>query len=303
VLQRVGRRGLSSACIEGMLAAAAPYIAVIDADLQHDETVLPAMVEKLESEQLDLVVGTRHAHGGSIATLGEKRVKLSNVGKRISRIVTHADLSDPMSGFFVLDRRFLDEVVHSLSGVGFKILLDLVASSPRPVRAGEVPYHFRERLHGESKLDALVAVEYLQLVADKFIGGVVPPRFVLFGLVGGTGVLLHLMILGILLRGSGVRFGVAQLIATVVVMTTNFFLNNILTWRDHRLKGAAIVSGLLAFYAACSIGALLNLQVATFAVTNGVPWYVAGFAGLVVGSVWNFAVTAATTWRRRRRRD
>jgi dolichol-phosphate mannosyltransferase len=302
VLQRVGRRGLASACIEGMLASAAPYLAVIDADLQHDETILPAMLEKLESGKLDLVVATRHAAGGSIESLGERRVKLSNVGKRVSRVVMHAELSDPMSGFFVVDRRFLDEVVHSLSGIGFKILLDLVASSPRPVRAAEVPYRFRERLHGESKLDALVAVEYLQLVADKFIGGIVPPRFVLFALVGGSGVVLHLSILWLLYRELALTFVVSQLAATVIVMTTNFFLNNVLTWRDYRLKGAAMITGLLAFYAACSIGALLNLQVSTFAATNGAPWYLAGFAGLVVGSVWNFAVTAATTWRRRRRR-
>jgi dolichol-phosphate mannosyltransferase len=302
VLQRVNRRGLSSACIEGMLASAAPYVAVIDADLQHDETVLPAMLAKLRGEQLDLVIGTRHADGGSIDSMRERRVQLSNFGKRVSRIVSHAELSDPMSGFFVVDRRYLDEVVRSLSGAGFKILLDLVASSRRRVRIGEVPYHFRDRLHGESKLDVLVAVEYLQLIADKLFGGVIPPRFVLFALVGGSGVVLHLTILYAMLRGFGLAFGVSQLIATVIVMTSNFFLNNILTWRDHRLKGAAMLTGLLAFYLACSIGALLNLQVATFAQSHGVPWYLAGFAGLVVGSVWNFAVTAATTWRRRRRR-
>ena len=297
LLQRVGRRGLSSACVEGMLATAAPYVAVMDADLQHDETILPAMLAKLKAENLDLVVGTRLSTGEGFAP---SRQRLSKFGTRLSRMVSRHELSDPMSGFFMLDRRYLDEVVHSLSAVGFKILLDLVASARRPVRVGELPYRFRSRLHGESKLDIVVAVEYLQLLADKMIGGVVPPRFILFGLVGALGVLLHLAVLYAML--TRLSFGWAQLVATVVVMTTNFFLNNAFTWRDHRLRGAAAFGGLLKFYAACSIGALLNLEVASAAKDYGAPWYVAGFAGLVVGSVWNFAVTAATTWRRRRRR-
>jgi len=300
VLQRVGRRGLASACIEGMMATAAPSIAVIDADLQHDERLLPAMLAKLKSENLDLVAGTRHAEGGSAAALTERRASLSNLGKRLSRIVSHADLSDPMSGFFIVDRRYLDEVVRSLSGSGFKILLDLVASSRRAPRIGELPYEFRPRLHGESKLDVVVGLEYLQLLADKLIGDVIPPRFVLFALVGGSGVLLHLLVLYATLQWT--TFPTAQLIATVVGMTSNFFLNNLFTWRDHRLRGRAAFIGLLKFYAACSIGAFLNLRVATFAVQHGAAWYVAGFAGLVIGSIWNFAVTATTTWKRRRGR-
>jgi dolichol-phosphate mannosyltransferase len=297
LLQRVGRRGLSSACIEGMLATAAPVVAVMDADLQHDETILPAMLAKLKAENLDLVVGTR---ASSDEGFGLSRQRLSAFGKRLSGIIGRHQLSDPMSGFFVLDRRYFDEVVHSLSAVGFKILLDFVASSQRPVRIGEVPYRFRSRLHGESKLDIVVGLEYLQLLADKLIGGLVPPRFVLFALVGSLGVLLHLGVLYVML--AWLPFGWAQLVATVVVMTTNFFLNNAFTWRDYRLRGAAAFVGLLKFYAACSIGALLNLALASQIKDYGAPWYVAGFAGLIVGSVWNFAVTAATTWRRRRAR-
>ena len=300
VLQRIARRGLASACIEGMMATAAPYIAVIDADLQHDERLLLAMLAKLKAENLDLVVGTRHAEGGSAAGLSARRASLSNVAKKLSRIVSRAELSDPMSGYFVLDRRFLDEVVRSLSGSGFKILLDLVASSRRPVRIGELPYEFRPRLHGESKLDVLVGLEYLQLLADKLAGDVIPPRFIVFGLVGGSGVMLHLAVLYAMLKGAGTSFDAAQLVATIVSMTSNFVLNNLLTWRDHRLRGRAAFLGLLKFYAACAVGAFLNLQVAMFAIEHEAPWYLAGFAGLVIGSIWNFAVTAATTWKRRR---
>lgn len=302
VIQRVGRRGLSSACIEGFMATAAPYIAVMDADLQHDETVLPVMLGKLREEELDLAIGTRNAGGGSMGDFQASRVRLSHAGKTLSRMVTRAELSDPMSGYFVLDRRFLDEVVGSLSGVGFKILLDLVASSARPVKFAEVPYRFRDRLHGQSKLDVLAGLEYLLLLIDKRLRGVVPPRFVIFGIVGGAGVVLHLVILYAMLAWARQPFMIAQSIAAFVVMTVNFFVNNELTWRDRRLRGSAAFVGLLQFYVACAIGAFVNVRVATYAAEHGAPWYVAGLAGVLIGSVWNFAVTSATTWRLRRRR-
>ena len=301
VLQRIGRRGLASACIEGMMATAAPYIAVMDADLQHDETILPRMLAKLKAESLDVVVATRNSPGGSMGEFSESRVKLSDLGRRLSNFVSRSPLSDPMSGFFVLDRRFLEEVVRSASGVGFKILLDLVASSSRPVRVGEVPFRFRQRVHGASKLDILVGVEYLQLLLDKFIGDLLPPRFVIFGAVGAVGAALHLAILYILL-GAGRSFSFAQTIGTAVVMTVNFFLNNVVTYRDRRLRGARLLTGLLSFYAVCSIGALVTIRVATFAASNGTPWYVAGSAGIIVSSVWNYAVTAIFTWREVRRK-
>ncbi len=167
VLQRVGCRGRASACMEGMMATPAPYIAVMDGDLQHDEGILPAMLEKIRNEKLDLVVATRNAEGGGMGEFSKHRVWLSNLGRRLSQSVSHTNLSDPMSGFIMLDRGFLEEVVPSASGVGFKILLDLVASSRRPVRFGEVPYTFRKRIHGTSTLDIRVGLEYLQLLLDK----------------------------------------------------------------------------------------------------------------------------------------
>jgi len=184
VIQRIGRQGLASACIEGMLAAAAPYIAVMDADLQHDESILPLMLERIRTENLDLVIGSRHMEGGSVGEFGEGRKALSQLGSRLSRMVAKCQLSDPMSGFFLLDRRFLEEVVHRLSGISFKILVDLIASSARPVRFAEIPYRFRQRERGTSKLDVNEGIEYLQLLLDKRIGQIVPSRFVMFGLVG-----------------------------------------------------------------------------------------------------------------------
>lgn len=300
VLQRIGRRGLSSACLEGMMATAAPYIAVMDADLQHDERILPAMLSQLKEEKLDLVAATRNKEGGGMGDFAGHRVRLSHLGRRLSRIVSHTDLSDPMSGFFVVDRSFLEEVIHSASGTGFKILLDLVASSRRPVRFAEVPYTFRQRIRGTSKLDILVGIEYLQLLLDKTLGNLIPPRFFIFSMVGALGLLLSIGVLYLLFSVLKMQFSLAQAITTFVAMTANFFLNNSLTYRDRRLRGQRVVIGLMTFYAACFVGAVVNVRIAEFTKDAGMPWYLAGACGLAVGAVWNYGVTSITTWRRAR---
>lgn len=300
VIHRIHRRGLSSACIEGMLSTAAPHIAVMDADLQHDETILPRMLEQLKSKQLDLVVATRNRAGGSMGDFSSNRVQLSSLGKSLSAWISPAPLSDPMSGFFLLDRRFLEEVSPRLSGVGFKILLDLVSSARRLIRFSEVPYRFGQRQHGESKLDFMVGLEYFQLLLDKTIGHILPSRLVMFGVVGVLGVALHLAILFLLYNQLHQPFVLAQIVATILVMTSNFFLNNVITYRDQRLKGTALITGLLSFYLACSIGAAINLRIAIFGVEHGLTWLQAGTAGLSAGFVWNYAVTRIFTWRQRR---
>jgi len=298
-LQRIGRRGLASACIEGMLSTAAPYVAVMDADLQHDETILPLMLEKLKEGGFDLVVGSRNVEGGSMGEFSSSRVRLSGLGRRLSNLICRCEIQDPMSGFFLLDRRFLEEVAHSVSGIGFKILVDLIASAKRPVRIAEVPFTFRSRLHGESKLDVLVGLEYLQLLLDKLIGDIVPPRFVIFSLVGAVGLVLYLSALWTMLHWLG--FGTALAVAAFLAMTLNFFLNNNFTYRDRRLRGRRLVGGLLSFYAACSVGVVITVKFAQQVKDSGIPWYAAGLVGLIVSSVWNFVVTMLFTWRLRRR--
>jgi dolichol-phosphate mannosyltransferase len=302
IVKRIGRRGLSSACIEGMFATAAPWIVVMDADLQHDERIIPAMLRRIQDENLDIVVGTRKAAGGSMGDFAASRIMLSDIGSFLSNLVSRHKLSDPMSGFFVLSRSYLEEVAHTLSGLGFKILLDLVASARRPVKVGEEAYTFRSRVHGESKLDILVGLEYLQLLLDKLIGDYVPVRFVIFGMVGVCGAFLHLAILWILFILAGESFRLSQAVAAVVVMTANFILNNLITYRDRRLRGINLLLGMLSFYAACSIGAVINVLVASFIVKGGWPWYIAGVIGTSIGSVWNFSVTSILTWRQGNRR-
>ncbi len=301
IIHRVNRRGLSSACLEGMMSSASPYLAVMDADLQHDERILPQMLQRLKDENLDIVVGSRNIEGGSMGDFDKSRVTLSMLGRGLSEKICRCKIQDPMSGFFLLRRPFLLEVIHRTSGLGFKILVDLLASSPRPVRIAEVPYHFRSRQHGESKLDIMVGIEYLQLLIDKLIGGLIPSSFVFFSMVGAVGVVIHLSILGLLLSVFGRTFLAAQTISTVIAMTANFLLNNAITYRDRKLKGWGIVRGLLSFYLACSVGVYINLRLADSAIAAGWPWYFAGVFGLAIGSIWNYGVTQLFTWRSIRR--
>lgn len=295
-LQRVGRRGLSSACIEGMLATSAPTIAVIDADLQHDETVLPKMLAEIEQGRADLVIGTRYADGGSLGNWSASRRAMSQLATRMSRVIMRQPVSDPMSGFFMLKREVLNTTVHNLSGLGFKILLDILATTREPLRIAEVPYCFRNRFAGESKLDEMVMWEYGMLLADKAIGRYVPVRFLTFSIVGGIGIFVHMALLTVAVRGFELSFTIAQSVATAITMICNFALNNLLTYRDRRLKGWRWIKGLLSFMIACSVGALANVGIATYLFGNRTQWMLAALAGVLVGSVWNFAVTQIYTW-------
>ncbi len=243
LIHRIGRRGLASACVEGMMATQAPFVAVMDADLQHDETILPRMLARLRQEPLDMVVGTRNAEGGGMGDFDAAVFCSAESARRSATQSVKCELTDPMSGFFMLRRSFLLEVVHDLQGGGFKILVDLLASSQRPVSIGEVGYTFGVRRHGESKLNVIVGIEYLFLIVNKLLGGIIPVQLTLFLLVGGLGLVTHLASLFFLTRFLHLHFVVAQTIATFTAMTENFFLNNLITFRDRRLRGVRLIPG------------------------------------------------------------
>jgi dolichol-phosphate mannosyltransferase len=297
VLQRIGRRGLATACLEGMLSTSARYIAVMDADLQHDESILPIMLEKIRSGQYELVVASRNMAGASMGEFTGERVALSNLGLAISKLISRHEMSDPMSGYFVITREFLKSVMHRSTGVGFKILLDLVASSSRPVRFTEVPYTFRIRQRGESKLDFNVGVEYLYLIADKLLGRWLPVRFILYCIVGASGLALHLGVLWLLYRKVGYSFQTSLIVAIGLALFANFASNNILAYRDRRRRGWRFFTGFLFYAATCSVGNLSNFALARMLVSQGIWWPIASTAGLAVGSVWNFAASEIVTWR------
>jgi dolichol-phosphate mannosyltransferase len=298
-IRRIGRRGLASAVIEGALSSSATYVAVIDGDLQHDETILPAMLERLRSGAADVTVGSRRVAGGDDSGLaGGLRHHLSDLGGWLAQVVLPQRLSDPMSGFFALRRDLFERIAPRLTGQGFKILVDLLLSGPRNLRVAELPYRFSARTAGESKLDALVLAQFGGLLLDKLCGGVLPLRFVSFALVGLVGLAVHLTVLATL-RHTGLAFTGSQVVASLVAMVVNFQLNNSLTYRTQRLRGAALWRGLALFMVVCGLGAVANIGIATVLYSEHEGWNPAGAAGAAVGLVWNYAVSATLVWRAR----
>ncbi|MDE2333371.1 MAG: glycosyltransferase family 2 protein [Rhodospirillales bacterium] len=298
LLHRIGRRGLSSAFIEGANASLAPFIAAMDGDLQHDERILPRMLQALR-EGAEIAIGSRYVEGGGVGDWDATRVGMSSFATRLSQILLKAPVADPMSGFFMIRRDTYDRAVRRLSAMGFKILLDLIASLPTPPRIVEVPYTFRARLAGESKMNASVMLDYALLLLDKLLRQTVPVRFVLFAIVGMVGLAGHLAVLRLGLL-AGLDFTLAQALATAVAIYANFELDNVITFGDLRLRGQRKMRGLAIFAAICSVGAIGNLGVADFLVgTSHEAWWVGGVVGAVMSLVWNYAVGATFTWRRR----
>ncbi|MET0437766.1 MAG: glycosyltransferase family 2 protein [Devosia sp.] len=299
-VRRFGRRGLASACVEGMAVTAAPYVAVIDADHQHDETILPKMLAEAVNGA-DLVVGSRFAEGGSAGDgLSQTRLSGSNLANRLAGMIAGQAVSDPMSGFFLMRREAALEAAPKLASDGFKILIDLIVTSARmgkPLKIAEVPYTFRPRHAGESKMNPLIVIQYLGLWVSKMTAGVLPPSFLLFGLVGGTGVVVHLATLALFTSIFGQGFVVSQIAATLIAMGWNFVLNNNLTYADRKLKGTRLVTGFLSFCAICALGGIANISVANAIYQWDHQTFVAGLSGAIMSSVFNYAVTRAFTWK------
>jgi len=298
-VRRIGRRGLSGACIEGILASSAPYAAVMDADLQHDETQLPKMLALLRGGEAELVIGSRYVEGGSADSFNRQRAGASALATEVAKRVLGVRVADPMSGFFMIRRDRFEQLAPQLSTQGFKILLDIIATARGELRTIEVPFTFGSRQHGESKLDSMVALDFLGLVLAKLTHDVISLRFILFGMVGATGLVVHLTTLFIALEFFNWPFAEAQALGAFVAMTSNFILNNFLTYRDQRLKGFAILRGLILFYLVCSVGLFANVGVA-FSVYDQEPiWWLAGAAGALMGVVWNYAMSGLFVWRKR----
>ena len=301
-LRRVGRRGLAGACIEGMLSSAAPYVAVIDADLQHDEKVLPQMLATLAAGKADLVAATRYVEGGSAASFSQGRGAISQLATRLTRRLVSTSLSDPMSGFFMMRRDRLEEVAPRLSPAGFKILLDIATTAGKRLRIAEQPYSFGERSAGESKFNIQIGIEFLGLLLAKMTGDFLDPRFIFFAIVGTIGLVVHLATLMTalaLLPAQPDLFRAAQIIATFVAMTSNFILNNELTYRDRRLKGMAMVRGFVLFCLIGSVGVLANVDLASWLYMERSVWWLAGATGAIMSALWNYAMSTLFVWRAR----
>ena len=298
-IRRIGRRGLAGACIEGMLSSQARYIAVLDADLQHDETLLAAMLERIRKGDVDVVVGSRYIPGGSADSFTSKRRFMSRLSHVAAHMITKVELSDSGSGFYMIRRDVVEEIAPRLSSQGFKLLLDIMTTARGTLRAAELPYTFRERQHGESKLDSHVVLDFAALLVAKLTNDAVSFRFLMFCFVGLTGVVIHMAALQVAIEPLALRFGVAQVAATVLAVCWNFALNNMLTYRDQRLSGWRFLTGLLRFQLICAVGAISNVGAAAWLYDYQQNWWLAGLGGALMSAVWNYVVSAAFVWRSR----
>ena len=298
-IRRLGRRGLASACIEGIMSSAATYVVVIDADLQHDERILPRMLSLLESDSADIVIGSRYVPGGSADAFAASRASFSKLANRIAQMLLGVSVSDPMSGFFMMRRDRFEQVAGELSSIGFKILLDIMVTARGHLRVVEVPYEFRARLFGESKFDAQIGLEFLGLILAKLTRGVVDPRFISFALVGTVGLAVHLLALLAVLRLGTQNFPIAQSIATLAALASNFLLNNMLTYRDRRLSGLNLLWGFFGFCAIGAVGAVSNVGIASWLYSEHSVWWLAGAAGALMGALWNYSMSSQFVWRTR----
>jgi len=296
-IRRIGRRGLAGAVIEGMLASAGKVVAVIDGDLQHDERLLPLMLAEIKGGA-DLVIASRYTGAGNARSgFSSVRRQSSVFATRLANMLLKTRVSDPMSGFFMIRREVIDEIAPRLSTGGFKLLLDILASSPE-LKISELPYMFRPRLLGASKLDGLVVADFAGLLLAKLTKNRISPRFFLFALVGASGLFVHLAVLRSIVVLAAVPFYLAQLLAALVAMTTNFFLNNALTFRDRRLTGFNALKGLCVFYLVCSVGTLANVGIAELVYLRDPSWWLAGVAGAAMAAAFNYSASAMLTWRK-----
>ena len=223
-IRRIGRRGLAGACTEGVLASQATYVAIMDSDLQHDETVLVTMLDMIKAEGLDLVVASRYMSGLAPRGFDGSRARISASATKLTTFLVGNKLSDPMSGFFIIRRIVFEALAPRLSSQGFKILLDIVTTAHDRLRTGETPYHFRERLHGVSKFDNHVMVAYGALLLAKITNDFISVRFLSFCLIGLSGVGVHMLALIIGLPIVGLSFNASQIVATILAMTSNYLL-------------------------------------------------------------------------------
>lgn len=295
LIRRNGGGGLASAAIAGWDVARGETLAIMDGDGQHDPRLIRRMLERMAQGAADVVVASRYLDDNGSGLSGLRHWG-SLAGVMASSLLLGLRLADPLSGCFVMTRAWYETARPRLSGLGFKILIDVVASTRHRPRLEQVPTALRPRVGGLSKLDLRVVFDLLALLVEKRTGGALSARMTQFMFVGVTGLLVHLTVLSTG-RALGAPFWLGQSSAIFLAMNWNFMLNNGLTFRDHRLHGRALWQGLVSFYVACLSGAVISEVGGAGLHALGVPWFAAGVAGAVAGAFWNYRAVQRLTWR------
>lgn len=298
LISRHNRRGLSSAVIEGGLAAAGEVIAVMDGDLQHDEGILPELYRRVAEGEADIASASRfledHASEG---LANDTRLQISHTGISAANKFFGLHLTDPLTGFFAMRRADLERTAPDLSGLGFKILLDLITSMDPAPRVSEVPFRFRPRVAGESKLDHRVMYDFGLFFLERSVSRVVPipGTWLSLAVVSALGVVIHLALIVPAVSVLGVPFIPAQLAATLVSLFATFSMNNLLSRGDSTLQGRRFWMGFAVFGLLSAAGVAANVGVAALIHTgsNHLVYVVPAIAGAIISVPWNFAANKA----------
>ena len=300
LIRRVGRSGLASAIKEGLLDATGDIAVVMDSDGQHEPASVLQAITTLQERDLDLVIGSRFHPDAQIHGLSGRRERGSswaNASARFSLPKRYAELSDYMSGFFALRLESLQPVIRAVDVNGFKFLYELLAVSRGRLQVGEVPLQFQARSYGNSKLDLAIFWDFLISILHSLSLRLLPRRAISFGLVGASGVVVQLLATKLLMGLAGLSFGAALPLAVVVAASSNYLINNALTFRFQRLQGAALLRGLLKFLLVASLPVLANVGLASAFynfVARDTVW--AQLAGILVVFVWNYAASSRFVW-------
>ncbi len=289
LLKRPGKLGLGTAVLDGLRKASGKYIVVMDADLQHPPEVLPKLIEKALNEDADIVVASRYMPGGGVEGWSFIRKIISKTATLIAKIVLPQarKTSDPMSGFFLFKKNVVENV--SLNPLGYKILLEILVKA-KYRKVVDVPYVFRRRLHGESKLGAKEIWRYI-----KHVLRLSEYRPLKFALVGASGVLVNEGVLFLALTmGLGKAF--AGLLSIEASIISNFILNDIWTFRSRR-KGS-VLWRLVKYHLSVALGAIIMYSVYfALAVMIGFNPYASMLVGIILGFIANYLLSEIIVWR------
>ena len=319
MIRRFTEKGLSSAVMVGMASSHGKIFTVIDADLQHDERIIPKMYDALTKSGADIAIGSRAVLGGSYGDWSKRRRFMSMVATTMAKTLLRVKITDPMSGFFSITRECFNKTAEKINPRGFKILLEFVGRN-KDLKIKEIGYTFRNRVFGETKLSASEIRNYLIALYDIRFGKYIPPIFFLYSLVGVSGVFVNLSFfkLGEFLGFPRIYTGISEFIDPVytavpfgyqMAIFTNYYLNNTFTFYEKRKKGfRAFLAGFLMFQLVSLFGLFIQTGVFQLLHINGFLY--GAFAeewralfnnacGIVVALVSNYYLNMNFTWGRR----
>lgn len=302
VMRRQGERGLSTAVIRGWQAARGHILAVIDADLQHPPETMAKLYRAVE-EGTDLALATRHVEGGGVSDWSIFRRFISRGAQLLGLVVLPevvGKVSDPMSGYFMVRRAAVQEV--DLHPLGYKILIEVLARG-RCVSIREVPYVFRERDHGESKVTLKVYWDFLRHLLQLRAASIRSSRFLRFAIVGASGVVVDMGLLFLLSDPSMLGWGLtrSKLIASEVAIVNNFLWNDAWTFHDVSARQPGRTNKLRRFgmfQMVCFAGLVLNAIVLNVQFNLlGINRYIANGVAILLVTGWNFWLNKKFSWR------